>query len=209
MKGAKDNWAKMAKLSGKEFDKSYAANELAYHQTVNTVVGDAFIPNVENGELKTLLGSALSDLPGAREACRADGGGHRIVTSGTSSAGSALWSRRSFFIACSMASFVRPARAEATTVEIHQFKFAPAEIEVAAGATVTFSNLDLVPHTATGDGFDTGTLQEGRKQGDHVFRGRRLPVPLHLPSPHEGPRPGALAAQCWRSETGGCVRSMR
>ena len=59
LKGARDNWPKMAKLSGKEFDKSYAGNELSYHQTVNHVVGDAFIPNVENGELKTLLGSAL------------------------------------------------------------------------------------------------------------------------------------------------------
>ncbi|WP_119301593.1 DUF4142 domain-containing protein [Dongia deserti] len=59
MKGARDNWAKMAQLSSAEFDKSYAANELAYHQTVNKVVGEAFIPNVENGELKTLLGSAL------------------------------------------------------------------------------------------------------------------------------------------------------
>ncbi len=59
LKGAHDTWAKMAKLSGKAFDKSYAANELSYHQTVNHVVGDAFIPNVENGELKTLLGSAL------------------------------------------------------------------------------------------------------------------------------------------------------
>ncbi len=57
--GAHDNWAKMAKLSGHEFDQSYAANEFAYHQTVSHVVGDAFIPNVENGELKTLLGSAL------------------------------------------------------------------------------------------------------------------------------------------------------
>jgi len=59
LKGAHDTWAKMAKLSGHEFDKSYATNELAYHQTVNHVVGDAFIPNVENAELKTLLGSAL------------------------------------------------------------------------------------------------------------------------------------------------------
>lgn len=60
LKGARDNWAATAKLSGREFDKSYAANELAYHQTVNKVVGDAFIPNAENGELKTLLGSALA-----------------------------------------------------------------------------------------------------------------------------------------------------
>jgi putative membrane protein len=57
--GARDNWRKMAQLSGAEFDKSYAANELAYHHTVNKVVGEAFIPNVENAELKTLLGSAL------------------------------------------------------------------------------------------------------------------------------------------------------
>lgn len=60
LKGARDSWATMATLAGKEFDKSYASNELAYHQTVNKVVGEAFIPNVENGELKTLLGSALA-----------------------------------------------------------------------------------------------------------------------------------------------------
>lgn len=59
LKGAHETWARMAKLSGHDFDKSYAANELSYHQTVNHVVGDAFIPNVENAELKTLLGSAL------------------------------------------------------------------------------------------------------------------------------------------------------
>ena len=59
LKGAHENLAKMATLSGHAFDKSYAANELSYHQTVNHVVGDAFIPNVENAELKTLLGSAL------------------------------------------------------------------------------------------------------------------------------------------------------
>jgi plastocyanin len=60
-----------------------------------------------------------------------------------------------------MASLVRPAKAEDATVEIHRFKFAPAAIEVAAGTSVTFINLDLVPHTATGDGFDTGTLKRG------------------------------------------------
>ena len=86
------------------------------------------------------------------------------MTSGTLSVGSAAWSRRSFFIACAMASFVRPARAEDATVEIHQFKFAPAEIEVASGASITFTNLDLVPHTATGDGFDTGTLKKGESK---------------------------------------------
>jgi len=59
VKGSHETLAKLAKLSGHAFDKSYAANELSYHHTVNQVVGEAFIPNVENGELKTLLGSAL------------------------------------------------------------------------------------------------------------------------------------------------------
>jgi putative membrane protein len=59
VKGSHETLAKLSKLSGHEFDKSYAANELSYHHTVNQVVGEAFIPNVENGELKTLLGSAL------------------------------------------------------------------------------------------------------------------------------------------------------
>lgn len=59
LKGARDTWAKMAHLSGSDFDRSYAANELSYHRTVNKVVGEAFIPNVENAELKNLLGAAL------------------------------------------------------------------------------------------------------------------------------------------------------
>lgn len=49
-------------------------------------------------------------------------------------------------------------------VEIHQLKFDPADIEIAAGGSVTFVNLDLVPHTATGDGFDTGTLRKGERK---------------------------------------------
>jgi plastocyanin len=51
-----------------------------------------------------------------------------------------------------------------TIVEIHQFKFAPADIAIAAGGSVAFVNLDLVPHTATGDGFDTGTLRKGERK---------------------------------------------
>jgi len=79
-------------------------------------------------------------------------------------AGPAVWSRRSFFVVCSMAISIRLTKAEDTVVEIHQFKFAPAEIDIAAGTTVTFSNLDLVPHTATGGGFDTGTLKNGESK---------------------------------------------
>ena len=79
-------------------------------------------------------------------------------------AGRAVWSRRRFLFLLSTAAFVRPARAQAAVVEIHQFKFLPAEIEVEVGSTITFTNLDLVPHTATGDGFDTGTLKKGESK---------------------------------------------
>jgi putative membrane protein len=60
LKSEHDTLAKMAQLSGHAFDKSYAENELAYHHTVNQVVGEAFIPHVKNAELKALLGQALA-----------------------------------------------------------------------------------------------------------------------------------------------------
>ena len=63
-----------------------------------------------------------------------------------------------------MAVFIRPAKAEGAIVEMRQLKFAPAEIEIAAGGSVTFVNLDLAPHTATGDAFDTGTLKKDERK---------------------------------------------
>jgi len=45
----------MSKLRGAEFDKKYAENELAYHKAVNDLVENAFIPNIENGEVKALF----------------------------------------------------------------------------------------------------------------------------------------------------------
>jgi plastocyanin len=51
----------------------------------------------------------------------------------------------------------------ACTVEIRDFAFHPAEIEIAAGTTVTWTNNDTVAHTATAtDGtFDSGILDPG------------------------------------------------
>jgi putative membrane protein len=49
----------MSGLSGKEFDKRYAENELAYHQAVNGLVGGTFIPNIENPEVEALFQQAL------------------------------------------------------------------------------------------------------------------------------------------------------
>lgn len=49
----------MSKLRGPEFDKRYAENELAYHQAVNDLVENAFIPNIENPEVKKLFEAGL------------------------------------------------------------------------------------------------------------------------------------------------------
>ena len=49
----------LSQLRGKDLAKRYAANELGYHQTVNNVVENTFIPNAQNPELKALLTAAL------------------------------------------------------------------------------------------------------------------------------------------------------
>ncbi len=46
-------------LSGAEFDKRYAENELGYHKAVNDLVENAFIPNIENAEVKALFQAGL------------------------------------------------------------------------------------------------------------------------------------------------------
>ena len=49
----------MSQLSGAAFDRRYAENELAYHQAVNGLVEGAFIPNIENPEVKALFEKAI------------------------------------------------------------------------------------------------------------------------------------------------------
>ena len=49
----------MAGLRGVEFDKRYAENELAYHIAVNDLVGNTFIPNIDNAEVKALFEAGL------------------------------------------------------------------------------------------------------------------------------------------------------
>lgn len=58
----------------------------------------------------------------------------------------------------------QPARAADHQVVIKNMKFAPATLTVAIGDTVTFTNEDGAPHTATAkDGsFETGKLTQGQ-----------------------------------------------
>jgi len=48
-------------------------------------------------------------------------------------------------------------------VEIVEFAYEPEEITVPAGTTITFTNQDVAPHTATADdtSFDTENLEQG------------------------------------------------
>ena len=49
----------MSRLRGAAFDRRYAENELSYHKAVNDLVENAFIPNIENGEVKSLFEAGL------------------------------------------------------------------------------------------------------------------------------------------------------
>lgn len=57
--GANQKLNELADLHGANFDRAYAANELAYHKFVNKTVEKTFIPSTDNRELKSLLGEAL------------------------------------------------------------------------------------------------------------------------------------------------------
>jgi plastocyanin len=52
---------------------------------------------------------------------------------------------------------------EGSSVTIADFAFAPPELTVAAGTTVTWTNEDWAPHTATAEdgSFDSGRLDQG------------------------------------------------
>jgi plastocyanin len=73
-----------------------------------------------------------------------------------------------------------PALAATQTVTITNYTFAPAAVTVHPGDTVTWTNQDSIPHTATaldGKSFDSGTIDPGAswsftfpKAGDYAYR---------------------------------------
>lgn len=52
----------------------------------------------------------------------------------------------------------------ANNIEIKGFAFNPSVITIAKGTTVTWTNLDNTLHTATGENFDTGSLDKGQSK---------------------------------------------
>lgn len=53
--GGDANIAKLKGLKGKDFDKAYVDNEVAYHQAVIDAIDKTLVPNVKNAELKDML----------------------------------------------------------------------------------------------------------------------------------------------------------
>lgn len=66
--------------------------------------------------------------------------------------------------ALTLVALAAPTMAADHQVSIKGMAFSPARIEVAAGDTVTFTNADRAPHTATARNgtFDTGRLAKGQ-----------------------------------------------
>jgi putative membrane protein len=57
--GAAKEKTKLMALNGAAFDRAYAANEVAYHKTVNGALRTTLIPDSKNPELKSLLQTGL------------------------------------------------------------------------------------------------------------------------------------------------------
>lgn len=58
-KSADEKLHELAGLSGGAFDRAYAKNEAAFHQTVNDALRTTLIPDAQNGQLKDLLQTGL------------------------------------------------------------------------------------------------------------------------------------------------------
>lgn len=64
VKQADDERERLASLKGKAFDRAYAQNEVAYHQTVDNALETTLIPSASNPELKALLETGLKIFQG-------------------------------------------------------------------------------------------------------------------------------------------------
>ena len=66
-KEATEKRAELSKLKGKQFDKAYVSNEVAYHKEVNSALETTLIPSATNPELKSLLETGLKIFQGHQQ----------------------------------------------------------------------------------------------------------------------------------------------
>ncbi len=55
MTDGEQNIKELKRLKGKDFDRSYIDNEVAYHQAVLNAIDKTLVPNAKNEELKALI----------------------------------------------------------------------------------------------------------------------------------------------------------
>jgi plastocyanin len=70
------------------------------------------------------------------------------------------------FVVLVAAAFVlaaAPAKVKTHTIVIEAMQFHPAHLTVAVGDRVVWENRDLVPHTASGSGFDSQVIAAGKQ----------------------------------------------
>ena len=82
-----------------------------------------------------------------------------------------------------------------TAVSVQDNTFKPADLKVAVGDTVTFTNEGAIAHTVTatdGADFDSGSLAPGEDVQLHRQEGRDRELRLHLPPRHAGHDRGRL-----------------
>ena len=82
-----------------------------------------------------------------------------------------------------------------TAVSVQDNSFKPADLKVAVGDTVTFTNEGAIAHTVTateGADFDSGSLASGSEVQLHRREGRDRELRVHLPPRHAGHDRGRL-----------------
>ncbi|KAF9274370.1 hypothetical protein BGZ88_003078 [Linnemannia elongata] len=75
-----------------------------------------------------------------------------------------------FYSITILSAILAPVFAAVHTVQIKNFSFMPAQVDISPGDMVTWTNADTVAHTATADGgsFDSGSIAPG-KSFSHTF----------------------------------------
>lgn len=154
--------AKLESLDGQAFDREYARNELAYHQAVNHIVGDVWIPNIlpKSGLSSPRRSSPFASTKGTPVH------GRRTPLIRVQRRRNIMTRKASLVLLLSAgvltpADGVRSAPVRTLHVEIHDFEFVLRRIEAHVGDTIEFTNRDFAPHTATDDAAKWDTQQIG------------------------------------------------
>ena len=155
--------AKLNGLSGREFDLFYATNELGYHKAVNDLVENAFIPNIENTEVRKLFEAGLGIFKGHQEHAQAMVDVLEKKSTPTTAERSATTQVAAAGELKQAGQKARDGQQSSHRIAIGEMKFQTKSLDVRIGDKITWVNEDMVPHTATAKdkSWDSGLLKKG------------------------------------------------